>query len=216
MIRTNCSLAYFRGLRPLFGFAPKQTKGSPAWRTTYTVWHLQPPLLASTVKHGWHLEYILLQPSHLTFYTYKKIVQNKSSVNIELTSGYVDSFTNRVKLFVQCKTQLVSARFFNSIFTFLLLLPPLLLSRKYYVAERNLNFCLAHNLIWPLESPNIFTQSGWLFLIQPEPYFLAAVKIEESPWIALSLRNPQGERTSIRLFPNSSSLINHFEEVPVV
>ena len=26
-----------RGLRPLFGFAPKQTKGSSAWRTTYIV-----------------------------------------------------------------------------------------------------------------------------------------------------------------------------------
>ena len=30
------------------------------------------------------------------------------------------------------------------------------------IAERNLNFCLARNLIWPLESRNIFTQSGWL------------------------------------------------------
>ena len=28
-----------RGLRPLFGFAPKQTKGSSAWRTTYIVLH---------------------------------------------------------------------------------------------------------------------------------------------------------------------------------
>ena len=35
------------------------------------------------------------------------------------------------------------------------------------VAERNLNFCLAHNLIWLLESPNIFTQSGWLVLFSP-------------------------------------------------
>ena len=48
--------------------------------------------------------------------------------------------------------------------------------------------------------------------IQPEPYFLAEAKIEESPQISLSLRNPQMERTSIRLFPNSSSLINHYEE----
>ena len=36
------SLTHFRsrrdrGLRPLFGFAPKQTKGSSAWRTTYVV-----------------------------------------------------------------------------------------------------------------------------------------------------------------------------------
>ena len=37
-----CFLTHFRsrryrGLRPLFGFAPKQTKGSSAWRTTYIV-----------------------------------------------------------------------------------------------------------------------------------------------------------------------------------
>ena len=48
--------------------------------------------------------------------------------------------------------------------------------------------------------------------IQPEPYFLAAPKIEESLQISLSLRNPQRERTSIRLFLNSSSNINHYEE----
>ena len=35
------------------------------------------------------------------------------------------------------------------------------------VAERNLYFCLACNLIWPLESPNIFTQSGWPVLFSP-------------------------------------------------
>ena len=51
--------------------------------------------------------------------------------------------------------------------------------------------------------------------IQPEPYFLAAPKIEESPRIYLSLRNPQRDRTSIRLFPNSS-LINHYEESHLV
>ena len=38
------SLTHFRsrrdhGLRPLFGFAPKQTKGSSAWLTTYIVLH---------------------------------------------------------------------------------------------------------------------------------------------------------------------------------
>ena len=38
------SLTHFRsrrdrGLRPLFGFAPKQTKGSSAWQTTYIVLH---------------------------------------------------------------------------------------------------------------------------------------------------------------------------------
>ena len=37
-----------------------------------------------------------------------------------------------------------------------------------YVAERNLNFCLARNLIWPLESPKIFNQSGWLVLLTPK------------------------------------------------
>ena len=52
--------------------------------------------------------------------------------------------------------------------------------------------------------------------IQPEPYFLAAPKIEESLRICLSLRNPQRERTSIHLFPNSSSLINHYEEIRLV
>ena len=35
------------------------------------------------------------------------------------------------------------------------------------LAEKNLNFCLARNLIWPLESPNIFTQSGWLIQFNP-------------------------------------------------
>ena len=35
------------------------------------------------------------------------------------------------------------------------------------VAERNLYFCLARNLIWPLESPNIFTQSGWPVQFSP-------------------------------------------------
>ena len=31
-----------RGLKPLFGFAPKQTKGSSAWRTTYIVSQYHP------------------------------------------------------------------------------------------------------------------------------------------------------------------------------
>ena len=52
--------------------------------------------------------------------------------------------------------------------------------------------------------------------IQPEPYILAAPKIEESLPISLSLRNPQRERTFIRLLPNSSSLINHYEESHLV
>ncbi len=54
--------------------------------------------------------------------------------------------------------------------------------------------------------------------IQPGPYFLAALKIEESPRISLflSVRNPQKERTSIRLFPNRSSLINHYDESHLV
>ena len=52
--------------------------------------------------------------------------------------------------------------------------------------------------------------------IQSESYFLAAPKIEESLRISLSDRNPQRERTSIRLFPNNSSLINHYEESHLV
>ena len=52
--------------------------------------------------------------------------------------------------------------------------------------------------------------------IQPEPYFQTAPKIEESPRISLSLRNLQRERTSIRLFLNSSSSINHYEESHLV
>ena len=52
--------------------------------------------------------------------------------------------------------------------------------------------------------------------IQPKPYFLATPKFEESPPISLSLRNPQRERMSIHLFPNSSSLINHYEESHLV
>ena len=52
--------------------------------------------------------------------------------------------------------------------------------------------------------------------IQPEPYFLAAPKIEESPRISFSLRNPQRERTYIRLLLNSSSSIIHYEEIHLV
>ena len=52
--------------------------------------------------------------------------------------------------------------------------------------------------------------------IQPEPYFLAAPKIEESPRISLSLRNPQWEQMSIRLLLDSSSSIIHYEESHLV
>ena len=56
--------------------------------------------------------------------------------------------------------------------------------------------------------------------IQPEPYFLAAPKIEESQrislFLSLSLRNPQRERTYIRLFLNSSIRINHYVESHLV
>ena len=33
-----------------------------------------------------------------------------------------------------------------------------------FVAKRTSYFCLVRNLIWPLGSRNIFTQSGWLIL----------------------------------------------------
>ena len=62
------SLTHFRSrrdheLRPLFGFAPKQTKGSSAWRTTYIVYtgkigHDDPSPLALggvDVQHSWWL-----------------------------------------------------------------------------------------------------------------------------------------------------------------
>ena len=52
--------------------------------------------------------------------------------------------------------------------------------------------------------------------IQTEPYFLATLKIEESPQISLSLRIPQQEWPSIRLFLKSSSCINHYEESHLV
>ena len=52
--------------------------------------------------------------------------------------------------------------------------------------------------------------------IQPEPYFLAVPKIEESPQNSLSLRNPQCERTSYCLLLNSSSSIIHYEESHLV
>ena len=39
---------------------------------------------------------------------------------------------------------------------------------RWYVAERTSYFCLVRNLIWPLGSPNIFTQSGWLILFSPD------------------------------------------------
>ena len=46
--------------------------------------------------------------------------------------------------------------------------------------------------------------------------FSSSPKIEESPRIYLSLRNPQRERMSIHLFLNSSSRINHYEESHLV
>ena len=52
--------------------------------------------------------------------------------------------------------------------------------------------------------------------IQPEPYFLAALKIEESPRNSGFLRNPQWERTTYRLPLNSSSSIIHYEESHLV
>ena len=45
--------------------------------------------------------------------------------------------------------------------------------------------------------------------IQPEPYFLAAPKIEENLRISFSLRNPQRDR-------RNSSSINHYEESHLV
>ena len=84
-----------------------------------------------------------------------------------------------------------------------------------FVAERNFNFCLARNLIWPLESPNIFTQSGWLVRFSPNHISKQHQKLKKTRE-SLSLRNPQRERTSIRLFLNSSSSINHYEESHLV
>ena len=52
--------------------------------------------------------------------------------------------------------------------------------------------------------------------IQPEPYFLEAPTIEESLRNSLPLRNPQWERTSIRLLLNSSSSTIHYEESHLV
>ena len=39
--------------------------------------------------------------------------------------------------------------------------------KKVLLQKETCNFCLARNLIWPLESPNIFTQSGWPVLFSP-------------------------------------------------
>ena len=88
---------------------------------------------------------------------------------------------------------------------------------SYSVAERNLNFCLARNLIWPLELPNIFTLSGWLVLFSPNHISQLHQKLKKArKSLSLSFRNPQRERTSIRLFLNSSSTIIHYEKSHLV
>ena len=67
----------------------------------------------------------------------------------------------------------IRPKIFCNLFQKCLLYIPLILKEifswhtKKYVTERNLYFCLARNLIWPLESPNIFTQSGWPVLFSP-------------------------------------------------
>ena len=60
---------------------------------------------------------------------------------------------------------------------------------SYFVAERNLYFCLARNLT--VKVAEHFHPIRMTCPIQPEPYFLAAPKIEESLQISLSFRNPQ-------------------------
>ena len=57
-----------------------------------------------------------------------------------------------------------------------------------HVAERTSYFCLAHNLIWPLGSTQIFTQWGWLILFSPD-HFSGQHQIRESPPNTLFLRN---------------------------
>ena len=61
-----------------------------------------------------------------------------------------------------------------------------------FVAERTLYFCLARNLIWPLGSPNISTQSGWLVLFSTNHLSKQhQKKIEENPRNTLFLKNLQ-------------------------
>ena len=58
------------------------------------------------------------------------------------------------------------------------------------VAERNLYFCLARNLIWLLESPNIFTESGWPLLFSPNHISKQHQKLKKAHE-SLSLSLPQ-------------------------
>ena len=59
---------------------------------------------------------------------------------------------------------------------------------KSIVAERISYVCLAHNLIWPLGSTHIFTQSGWLILFSPN-HFPGQHQIGEKPLNTLFLRS---------------------------
>ena len=75
------------------------------------------------------------------------------------------------------------------------------------VAERTSYFCLAHNLIWPLGSTHIFTQSGWLILFSPD-HFPRQHQIGERPpntFILRSFRTGQTSYCPLSFFSSSTT-----------
>ena len=73
------------------------------------------------------------------------------------------------------------------------------------VAERISYFCLARNLIRPLRSTHIFTQSGWLILFFPD-HLSGQHKLGKPPNTLSSLEFLRSGQTSYCLLFNSSSI----------
>ena len=76
--------------------------------------------------------------------------------------------------------------------------------KKNTVAERISRFHLARNLIRPLESTHIFTQSGWLILFNPD-YLSGQHKLGKSTKHFLFVELLRSVQTSYCLLFNSSS-----------
>ena len=80
-----------------------------------------------------------------------------------------------------------------------------------FVAERISHFCLARNLIRPLDSTHIFNQSGWFVLIHLD-YLSGQHKLGKSTKHFLFVELLRSVQTSYSLLSNSSSSIDTMRE----
>ena len=99
---TNFRSRQDRGLRPLFGFAPKQTKGSSAWRTTYIVLQY---VFWQTTYNRQRLNLKQRKPRHTcnSFWQmpFDSIVQNYSRLNFFLV--IIDLLANHTVYILQAR-----------------------------------------------------------------------------------------------------------------